>query len=158
MSPYFLQKNPRVRKIRVRNSGAGNGCANFMDTWKNAFFLQEKPMSIRFLLLGGPYRPLFSCLIVGLGLGASNCEGFGVSLRISVSSKRCFRKRRRQQPGCVRNASKMRQKMRQKWVLFYWEKRNVQNAPEMRQNCVQNASKMRGTPSGENTFWTIPRI
>ena len=27
-------KNPRVRKIRVRNSGAGNGCANFMDTWK----------------------------------------------------------------------------------------------------------------------------
>ena len=40
--PLF-QKNPRVRKIRVRNSGAGNGCANFMDTWKNAFFLQEKP-------------------------------------------------------------------------------------------------------------------
>ena len=37
------QKNPRVRKIRVRNSGAGNGCANFMDTWKNAFFLQENP-------------------------------------------------------------------------------------------------------------------
>ena len=26
----------------VRNSGAGNGCVNFMDTWKNAFFLQEK--------------------------------------------------------------------------------------------------------------------
>ena len=25
------QKNPRVRKILVRNSGAGNGCANFMD-------------------------------------------------------------------------------------------------------------------------------
>ena len=24
------QKNPRVRKILVRNSGAGNGCANFM--------------------------------------------------------------------------------------------------------------------------------
>ena len=30
----FSQKNPRVRKIRVRNSGAGNGCANFMGTWK----------------------------------------------------------------------------------------------------------------------------
>ena len=29
-----FQKNPRVRKIRVRKSGAGNGCANFMDTWK----------------------------------------------------------------------------------------------------------------------------
>ena len=41
--PDFCQKNPRVRKIRVRDSGAGNGCANFMDTWKNAFFLQENP-------------------------------------------------------------------------------------------------------------------
>ena len=50
---------------------------------------------------------------------------------------------------CVRNASK--------WVLFYWEKRNVQNASEIRQNCVKNASKMRGTPLGENTFWTIPK-
>ena len=48
-----IQKNPRVRKIRVRNSGAGNGCANFMDTWKNASVLQEKPMSIKFLVLGG---------------------------------------------------------------------------------------------------------
>ena len=28
------QKNPRVRKNFVRNSGAGNGCANFVDTWK----------------------------------------------------------------------------------------------------------------------------
>ena len=37
----LTQKNPRVRKVRVRNSGAGNGCAHFMDTWKNAFFLQE---------------------------------------------------------------------------------------------------------------------
>ena len=38
-----VQKNPRVRKIRVRNSGAGNGCANFMDAWKKASVLQEKP-------------------------------------------------------------------------------------------------------------------
>ena len=37
------QKSPRVRKISVRNSGAGNGCANFMDAWKNASVLQEKP-------------------------------------------------------------------------------------------------------------------
>ena len=37
-----IQKNPRVHKNFVRNSGAGNGCANFMDAWKNAFFLQEK--------------------------------------------------------------------------------------------------------------------
>ena len=49
------QKNPRVRKIRVRNSGAGNGCANSMDAWKSVFFLQEKPMSIKFLVWGGGY-------------------------------------------------------------------------------------------------------
>ena len=49
----YYQKNPRVRKILVRNSGARNGCANFMNTWKNAFFLQEKPMSIKLLVLGG---------------------------------------------------------------------------------------------------------
>ena len=30
----MIQKNPRVRKIFVRNSGAGNGCANFMGTWQ----------------------------------------------------------------------------------------------------------------------------
>ena len=35
------QKNPRVGKIRIRNSGAGSGCANFMGAWKYAFFLQE---------------------------------------------------------------------------------------------------------------------
>ena len=28
-------------KFFVRNSGAGNGCANFMGAWKNVFFLQE---------------------------------------------------------------------------------------------------------------------
>ena len=49
------QKNPfSVRKVFVRNSGAGNGCANFMDAWKNAFFLQEKThVHIKFLVLGG---------------------------------------------------------------------------------------------------------
>ena len=29
-------------KLFVRNSGSGNGCANFMGAWKNAFFLQKK--------------------------------------------------------------------------------------------------------------------
>ena len=38
-----FQKNPRVRKMFVGNSGAENGCANFMDAWKNASALQEKP-------------------------------------------------------------------------------------------------------------------
>ena len=30
----YAQKNPRVRKIFVRNSGAGSGCVNFMDALK----------------------------------------------------------------------------------------------------------------------------
>ena len=47
------QKNPRVHKIFVRNSGAGNGCANFMGTWKNCGLSAGKPMSIKFLVLGG---------------------------------------------------------------------------------------------------------
>ena len=55
----LLSPKKRIRKslvsvqFFVRNSGAGNGCANFMGGWKNAFFLQEKPMSVKFLLLGG---------------------------------------------------------------------------------------------------------
>ena len=43
-------------KIVVRNSGAGHGCANsnyFMGAWKNALFLQEKTMSVKFLRGGG---------------------------------------------------------------------------------------------------------
>ena len=48
------EKSPRVRKIFVRNSGAGNGCVNFMDAWKNcALSAGKKPMSIKFLVLGG---------------------------------------------------------------------------------------------------------
>ena len=31
-TPHY-QKNPRVRKIFVRNSGVGNGCANVMGAW-----------------------------------------------------------------------------------------------------------------------------
>ena len=39
------QKNPRVRKIRVRNSGAGNGSANFMDAWKKCvLFCRKNPV------------------------------------------------------------------------------------------------------------------
>ena len=31
----------------ARTSGAGNGCANLMGAWKNAFFLLENPMSMK---------------------------------------------------------------------------------------------------------------
>ena len=50
---FQFQKNPRVRKICVRNSGAGNGCANFMDAWKKCVRSGGKDMSIKFLVLGG---------------------------------------------------------------------------------------------------------
>ena len=49
----YFQKNPRVRKIRVRNSGAGNGCANFMDTWKKCVLSAGKTMSVKFPFLWG---------------------------------------------------------------------------------------------------------
>ena len=50
-----IQKNPRVRKISVRNSGAGNGCAKFMDAWKKSVLSAGKTMSIKFLVLGGVF-------------------------------------------------------------------------------------------------------
>ena len=51
--PTKFRKILVVRNIFVCNSGAGNGCVYFMDAWKNAFFQQEKPMSIKFLVSGG---------------------------------------------------------------------------------------------------------
>ena len=46
------QKEPDVRKFFARNSGAGNGCANFMGAWKNSF-CRKTSMPIKFLVLGG---------------------------------------------------------------------------------------------------------
>ena len=61
---YSMGDNKGPSKFRkilvsVKFSGAGNGCANFMGAWKNAFFLQEKPMSIKFLFWGGGGRCRF---------------------------------------------------------------------------------------------------
>ena len=47
------QKNPRVHKMFVRNSGAGHDRANFMGMWKNCVLSAGKPMPIKFLVLGG---------------------------------------------------------------------------------------------------------
>ena len=44
---------PRVRKIRVRNSGAGNGCANFMDTSKKSILSAGQNHVRKIPLLGG---------------------------------------------------------------------------------------------------------
>ena len=61
--PTNYQKNPRVHKIFVRNSGAGNGCANFMGTWKNCDLSAGKPMPMKFLVFGGGGK----CWVLGGG-------------------------------------------------------------------------------------------
>ena len=52
----------------------------------------------------------------------------------------------RMRQKCIKNASK--------WVLFYWEKRNVpkcvRNASKLRQKCAEHLWGR--TPLGENTF------
>ena len=60
----------------------------------------------------------------------------------------------RMRQKCVRDASEMRQrcvknasKMRHNGSCFFWNKRNISK-------CI----KMRGTPLGENTFWTTPKF
>ena len=67
----------------------------------------------------------------------------------------------RMRQKCVRNASEMRQKcvknaseMRQNGSCFIGKR----GTSKMRQKSVKIASKMRGTPLGENTFWTIPKF
>ena len=68
------QKNPRVRKILVRNSGAGNGCANFMDTWKKSVLSAGKPVSVKFLLFRG-----------GLGGGGGSADVIFMGARIFLN-------------------------------------------------------------------------
>ena len=53
--PTVLGDTLSVRKIRVRNSGVGNGCANFMDTWKKCVLSAGKTMSVKFPFLGGGF-------------------------------------------------------------------------------------------------------
>ena len=47
------QKNPRVRKIWCPQFWGRKWLRQFYGHLENAFFLQEKPMSIKFLILGG---------------------------------------------------------------------------------------------------------
>ena len=48
--------------------------------------------------------------------------------------------------------------MRQKCAKMGLVLLGKEERSKMRENCVKNASKMRGTPLGENTFWTIPNF
>ena len=41
-----MQKNPRVRKMFVRDSGAGNGCANFMGAWQNCLLSARENLHV----------------------------------------------------------------------------------------------------------------
>ena len=62
------QKNPfSVRKIRVRNSGAGNGCANFMDTWKKCVLSVGKTMSVKFPFFWGGVGGGGECRFIFMG-------------------------------------------------------------------------------------------
>ena len=50
----IYQKKPHVRKSSTRNSGAGNGCANFMGAWHFPVLSAGKPlMPIKFVVWGG---------------------------------------------------------------------------------------------------------
>ena len=79
---WVFQKNPRVRKIRVRNSGGGNGCANFMDARKKCVLSAGKTMSIKFLVLGGGG-------ILGLG-GGRECRFYFDVLARNIMSGFCI--------------------------------------------------------------------
>ena len=53
-APYLYQTQPHVCNLAARNSGAGNGCANFVGTWDVFFiFLLENPLPIKLLVLQG---------------------------------------------------------------------------------------------------------
>ena len=58
----------------------------------------------------------------------------------------------RMRQKCIRHASKMRQNV----SCFIGKRGTFQIVSKMSQKCIKLASKMRGTPLGENTFWTIP--
>ena len=81
----MIQKNPRVRKILVRNSGAGNGCANFMDTWKKCVLSAGKthvhkipPFRGGILGFVGGGRADF--IFMGAGIFLNDFRGFRLDL------------------------------------------------------------------------------
>ena len=115
--------------------------------------LQEKPpdkiLQISYTKESPPVfctgaRPTFSFVIVSVRM----IRGYGLSLFCRYRPKGVFGKG----VGNSKNASEMRQKcVKMGLVLLGQEERS-----KMRQKSVKIASKMRGTPLGENTFWTIP--
>ena len=74
-----LQKNPRVRKIFVRNSGAGNGCANFMGAWQKCALSAGKARVHKIPSFRGGAR----CI---LGLGGGSADFIFMGARIFLKS------------------------------------------------------------------------
>ena len=64
--PLLCHMNRFLLGVGVVSNLLRNGCVNFMDAWKNAFCLQEKPMSTKFLALGGG--------ILGFWRGGGECR------------------------------------------------------------------------------------
>ena len=83
-----IQKIPRVRKFFVRNSGAGNGCANFMGACKECVCSAERTMSIKFLVLGGGYLGFLGgkCQLYFYG-----CEDFSEKYQCKLFLYKVFR-------------------------------------------------------------------
>ena len=79
--PDLVQKNPRVRKMFVRNSGAGNGCADFMDTWKKCVLSAGKTSVHKI-------PPFWGGGILGfLGRGGGSADFIFMGARIFLSLK-----------------------------------------------------------------------
>ena len=69
------QKKRDVHKISARNSGAGNGCANFMSAWHFWLFLMENPHAHK----TPPFRGGSGAFLEGGG-GGANFTFMGVGI------------------------------------------------------------------------------
>ena len=80
------QRNPRVRKISVRNSGAGNGRANFMGAWKNCILSAGKPHVHKIPRFRGGY---FGFSFGGGGGGSADFIFMGAGIFLSIVAHVC---------------------------------------------------------------------
>ena len=77
------QKNPRVRKICVRNSGAGNARVNFMDAWKKCALSAGKTHVHKVPRFGGGG-------VIWVFLGGGSADFIFMGARIFLNEVPCF--------------------------------------------------------------------
>ena len=77
-------------KLFVRNSGAGNGCAYFMDTWKKCLLSAGKTHVHKFLLLGGGSAD-FIFMGARIFLRKASSQFFPVFARVQIQIPACIR-------------------------------------------------------------------